>query len=162
VWLALFDRSLLQGIQKIEYSKKRNTFSQELDTVSKISIAILTKAIYDKAIQPTAAHSGGFMDCPRNASGQKLCYVVDHPDNLSESFCATCNERFQKSRSASADAQSGARSNPQLLSALTDIIMGVLALFLAAVVNSAARSTELQLPPVEESAVPAAVSTALM
>lgn len=102
------------------------------------------------------------MDCPRNASGQKLCYVVDHPDNLSESFCATCNERFQKSRSASVDSSSSSRSNPQLSSALTDIITGVLALFLAAVVNSAARSTEVQFPPIEESAVPAAVSTASM
>lgn len=90
------------------------------------------------------------MDCPRNASGQKLCYVVDHPDNLGESFCATCNQRFQKSRFAPVDSHSGSRSNSQLSSALTDIITGVLALFLAAIVNSAARSVEVQIPAVQD------------
>jgi hypothetical protein len=36
------------------------------------------------------------MSCPRTETGQALCHIVDHPDHLSQSFCSTCNLRFQK------------------------------------------------------------------
>jgi hypothetical protein len=90
------------------------------------------------------------MACLRNALGQPLCNVVEHPDDPRQSFCATCNLRFQNSRSLSTDTQSNSRSNQQLSSALTDIITGVLALFLAAVINTAVKSTEVQRPPVQD------------
>jgi hypothetical protein len=39
------------------------------------------------------------MTCPRTETGQPLCHIVDHPDRLNESFCSTCNLRFQKDQS---------------------------------------------------------------
>lgn len=99
------------------------------------------------------------MSCLRNALGQPLCNVVDHPDNAGESFCATCNKRFQ-SRFLSAHSQSNPGSNQQLSSVLTDIITGVLALFLAAIVNSFVRDAEVQLPPAQDAAVHSSVLAA--
>jgi len=32
--------------------------------------------------------------CPKNTYGQPICQIVDHPDRLGESFCATCQRRF--------------------------------------------------------------------
>ncbi|NJO79394.1 MAG: hypothetical protein HC827_13335 [Cyanobacteria bacterium RM1_2_2] len=99
------------------------------------------------------------MDCPRNALGQKLCNVVEHPDRLGESFCATCNKRFQDSRS-SLSPEFSSNQDRQLPSPIVDIITGVLALFLAAVVNGFAKNAELQLPPPQTEAAHATFLTA--
>ncbi len=34
------------------------------------------------------------MSCTKNSLGQSSCQIVQHPDRLGESFCATCNRRF--------------------------------------------------------------------
>ncbi len=34
------------------------------------------------------------MSCPRDAFGQPACQIVQHPDRPTESFCATCQRRF--------------------------------------------------------------------
>jgi hypothetical protein len=66
------------------------------------------------------------MSCPTNAFGQPLCHVVSHPDRPGDSFCSTCDKRFTGSTARS----EGGFSRPVI-----DIITGVLALFLAALVH---------------------------
>lgn len=67
------------------------------------------------------------MPCPTNAFGQPLCHLVDHPDRPEESFCSMCKESFAR---PAARRSEGGISRP-----VVDIITGVLALFLAALVN---------------------------
>lgn len=87
------------------------------------------------------------MPCPSNALGQPLCNVVEHPDRLDESFCSTCNRRFKKATSTQFEPPSTSSTERRLSPAVTDIIIGLLALILTAFINSVIRSPEPQSPP---------------
>jgi hypothetical protein len=87
------------------------------------------------------------MTCPHDSSGQSLCRLEEHPDKLGVTYCTTCKKQFQ-------DLRFSSNPEPQrrLPPAIVDLITGVLALFLAAVVNGFVRDAEPQ-PPTQEAAI---------
>lgn len=80
------------------------------------------------------------MSCFRDPSGRPLCHIVEHPDRPNEGFCSTCGKRFQN-RSQDDSSQRRSDSEGQLPRVVIEIITGILALFLAAVVNNIAQDS---------------------
>ena len=85
------------------------------------------------------------MPCPKNANGQSVCQIIDHPDRVNESFCATCQRRF---------AQTYQGPNPAIASTedsfgLLPIVLGVCMAFLIASII-----TEQPDPPPAQTARP--------
>ncbi len=74
--------------------------------------------------------------CPRDASGNPLCHIIDHPDRSDKSFCVNCKEQFVKSSTEKEPWRRRSEPESQFPQPVLEIIIGVLSLILAAGINS--------------------------
>jgi hypothetical protein len=86
------------------------------------------------------------MSCFRDQSGRPLCHIVDHPDRPDYRFCSTCRRQFQD-LPQSDSFQRRSDTSGQLPKAVVDVITGILALFLAAIVSSIGKNSPPSQPP---------------
>jgi hypothetical protein len=75
------------------------------------------------------------MTCLRDQSGKLLCQIIEHPDRPNQSFCSTCGNRYSRFVPASTSEPTSPAS-PML----TEIIVGLLSLLLAAGLSSLGKS----------------------
>lgn len=58
--------------------------------------------------------------CPQDPFGKPVCNIVPHPDRPDESFCASCQKRFQNG------SQDGSGVSAWLLSVLATVVVAAL------------------------------------
>lgn len=73
------------------------------------------------------------MACLRDQSGKVLCQIFEHPDLPNQSFCSTCGNRFNRYAPTTTSEPASRKSVPPML---TELIVGVLLLLIAAGINS--------------------------
>lgn len=79
------------------------------------------------------------MTCLRDQSGKGLCQIIEHPDQPNQSFCSTCGNRYNRFTPA---PDSEPASTSPASSMLTELVVGVLSLLIAAGISSLGKSID--------------------
>jgi hypothetical protein len=85
------------------------------------------------------------MSCPTNQYGTPMCNVVQHPDHPEESFCASCERRFQNQNAAT--------------SGIGTVIIAIIAALLGLIVMTSDTSPQRDTQPSSQGTVNGPISS---